>query len=74
MIVVALSLVLSAAFIHASWNFLAKRVSGGGSDICDCPRGVILLRCHRGSSNWANLAICVGETIGGCLFPAANLF
>ena len=36
MTVVALSLSLSAALIHASWNFLAERVSGvGGSDIGD---------------------------------------
>jgi hypothetical protein len=25
----ALALILAAAFIHASWNFLAKRVGGG---------------------------------------------
>ncbi|MBD2001101.1 EamA family transporter [Leptolyngbya sp. FACHB-541] len=66
----ALSLVVAAAFIHASWNFLAKRVSGGVtfvwlfgvlSTLLYAPLAIAILVKQHPHLGWEQLSFMVGS-------------
>lgn len=68
----ALSLVLAAAFIHASWNFLAKRVSGGVtfvwlfgvlSSLLYAPLAIATLVKQQPYLGWGQLSFMVGSGV-----------
>lgn len=70
MTALALSLVLAAAFVHASWNFLAKRVNGGVafvwlfgllSALLYAPLAVATLIWQRPQLGWVQLGFMVGS-------------
>jgi drug/metabolite transporter (DMT)-like permease len=66
----ALSLVLAAAFIHASWNFLAKRAGGGApfvwlfatlSAILYAPIAAFLFLCQKPQMGTTQLSFMAGS-------------
>lgn len=70
MTALALSLVLAAAFVHASWNFLAKRVGGGVafiwlfgllSVLLYAPLAVTTLIWQQPQMGWIQLGFMVGS-------------
>ncbi|MBH8561109.1 hypothetical protein I8748_02750 [Nostoc sp. CENA67] len=72
MTVLALSLVLTAAFVHASWNLLAKRVAGGVafvwlfgilSTLIYAPLAIGILIWQQPKIGFAQLAFMIGSGV-----------
>ena len=68
----ALTLVLSAAFIHASWNFLAKRAGGGAafvwlfaalSTLFYAPLAVFVYLWQKPNLGWVQIAFMAGSAL-----------
>jgi drug/metabolite transporter (DMT)-like permease len=69
----ALALVLTAAVLHASWNFLAKRSAGAGapfvwlvdvgSAVLWTPVAVVAIAVSSPAFGWAGLALAAGSAV-----------